>query len=108
MADWPYGTARWRRLRKMQLQMYPLCEACLPTPKPANHVDHRKAINHGGEPFPPIGIGLASLCASCHSQKTARGSEHGSVRTDRPLQPRKGCDINGRPLDPNHPWNRDQ
>ncbi|MEO6153407.1 MAG: HNH endonuclease [Croceibacterium sp.] len=105
MADWPYSTARWQRLRKHQLGEHPLCEACMPSIKPASHVDHRKAISDGGEPFPAITTGLASLCASCHSQKTARGSEAGAVKTTRPLQPRKGCDAKGMSLDPKHPWN---
>jgi 5-methylcytosine-specific restriction protein A len=67
----------------------------------ANHVDHRLAISEGGDPFPSIGTGLASYCAPCHSAKTARSSEAGAVKTDRP---RKGCDANGMPLDPSHPW----
>jgi 5-methylcytosine-specific restriction enzyme A len=104
MADWPYSTQRWQRLRKAQLAAFPLCEGCKPGVVIANHVDHRRAISDGGEPFPPIGVGLASLCASCHSAKTARGAEAGAVKTTRPMQPRKGCDADGNPLDPRHPW----
>ena len=101
MAEWPYSTARWQRLRAEQLSRHPLCEGCLPRLVPANHVDHRKAISDGGEPFPPAGIGLASYCAPCHSRKTARGIEAGAVRS---TKPRKGCDVQGNPLDPTHPW----
>lgn len=106
MAQWPYSTARWQRLREAQLHAHPLCEQCLRSGivKPANHVDHRLAISQGGEPFPPAGTGLASLCASHHSAKTARSPEAGAVQSNRP---RKGCDITGRPLDPDHPWNRE-
>lgn len=99
MAKWPYSTARWQRLRKAHLGMYPLCQAC-PRPTPANHVDHIKPISEGGHPFPGH-EGLRSYCAACHSAKTARGFEAGAVKTDRP---RKGCDANGNPLDNAHPW----
>ena len=40
---------------------------------------------------------LQPLCASCHSVKTAR---------DNGKNVSMGCDINGMPLDPTHPWNR--
>lgn len=70
----------------------------------ANTVDHRVSISEGGPAFPGHD-GLASYCQSCHSQKTARGAEAGAAKTNRPLQPRKGCDANGNPLDPAHPWN---
>jgi 5-methylcytosine-specific restriction protein A len=105
MADWSYNTSTWLRLRDHQLQVHPLCEWCLANegrPTVANHVDHRTPINCGGDPFPLVGIGLASLCASCHSRKSARGPEAGAVRTSKPI---KGCDVTGHPLDPNHPWN---
>jgi 5-methylcytosine-specific restriction enzyme A len=36
------------------------------------------------------------LCAACHAVKTA---------ADRGFVQRMGCDDDGRPLDPNHPWN---
>ena len=45
--------------------------------------------------------GLASYCAPCHGAKTARGVEAGAIKTKRP---RKGCDVNGNPLDHSHPW----
>jgi 5-methylcytosine-specific restriction protein A len=104
VASWPYNTTRWLKLRAAHLARYPWCEACLPTRTLANTVDHRKAISDGGEAF-PTQDGLASLCASHHSMKTARGVEHGAVRTARPIQPRKGCSADGMPLDPTHPWN---
>lgn len=103
MADWPYNTAQWKRLRERQLHLHPLCEACIANGgmvRAANHVDHRRAINDGGEAFPDHD-GLASLCHACHSRKTARGPEAGAVKTSRP---RKGCDVNGWPLDPEHHW----
>lgn len=105
MADYPYNTARWKRLRLRHLAMHPTCEACSEAGRLtiANTVDHRNPISAGGEPFPSHD-GLASLCPSCHSRKTARGPEAGAVRSARKVQPRKGCDANGNPTDPAHPW----
>lgn len=66
----------------------------------ANTVDHVHAISDGGAPFPGHD-GLASYCAGCHSAKTARGREAGAVKSEKP---RKGCNPDGSPLDPSHPW----
>ena len=71
---------------------------------PANTVDHRVPVSEGGNPFPPIEE-LATYCPPCHSAKTARGSEAGAVRT---RKPRKGCNADGSPLDPSHPWHAKQ
>ena len=105
MADWPYNTAQWKRLRLIKLRADPMCEPCTDAGRLtlANTVDHVVPISAGGPPFPSLD-GLTSMCASCHSQKTARGVEAGAIRTTRKLQPRKGCDANGNPLDPAHPW----
>jgi 5-methylcytosine-specific restriction protein A len=102
MAEWPYNTTRWQRLRAAKLATDPLCEDCLQTGKvvAANTVDHRLAISQGGEPFPPLDE-LSSKCPPCHSRKTARGAEAGAIRTDKPM---KGCGVDGLPLDSNHPW----
>jgi cytochrome c2 len=40
---------------------------------------------------------LAALCHECHSVKTAASMGKGVYL---------GCDVNGRPLDPDHPWNK--
>ena len=67
---------------------------------PANTVDHIRPIRDGGAAFPGHN-GLASYCPACHSAKTARGTEAGAIRS---TKPRRGCDANGNPLDPSHPW----
>ena len=104
MANWPYGTKQWRTLRAAHLSRSPMCEACQGMGRLtiANHVDHRTPISAGGHAFPSFD-GLASLCASCHSAKTARGVEAGAIRT---TKTRKGCNADGTPLDPMHGWNR--
>lgn len=99
-----YDRARWKRLRDRHLALFPLCETCMAEENrvvSAVAVDHRKAISQGGDPFPDH-AGLASLCWKHHSQKTARSPEAGAVKSSRP---RKGCNPDGTPLDPDHPWN---
>lgn len=105
MPGYPYTTARWRRLRASALQLNPLCQDCraMGLTVMADAVDHVHPISQGGDPFPPL-EGLRCLCTPCHSAKTARGPEAGAARTTRPRLPRKGCDANGNPLDPRHPW----
>ncbi len=101
MAEYPYNTARWQRLRKAHLAIEPLCRGCVPHfTKAANTVDHIIPMSDGGPVFPGHD-GLASYCPGCHSAKTARGTEAGAVRSGKP---RKGCDANGNPLDAEHPW----
>lgn len=103
MADWPYNSANWKRLRKAHLAAFPWCEGCKHMGKPhvlANTVDHRVPISEGGPAFAGHD-GLASYCPACHNAKTARGSEHGAVRSNKP---RRGCNPDGSPLDPAHPW----
>jgi 5-methylcytosine-specific restriction enzyme A len=103
MSGWPYNTQRWQRLRKLKLQLHPLCEVCLRVGRiePAFAVDHRKPINAGGDPYPALDA-LASLCERCHNSKT-RSEQLGETDWFT-----KGCDVNGYPLDPRHPWYRTQ
>lgn len=103
MADWPYNTAAWARLRKAHLARFPWCEGHKAMGEPyvlANTVDHVHPISEGGTAFPGHD-GLASYCGPCHSAKTARGAEAGAVQSSKP---RRGCDAHGNPLDPAHPW----
>lgn len=97
-----YSSARWRRLRKQKLAASPLCEAHQEMGEVvvATVVDHRIPIRMGGKPFPSL-AGLRSLCWPCHSAKTARGPEAGAAKT---TKPRRGCNADGSPLDPAHPW----
>lgn len=102
MADWPYNTARWQRLRLAHLAIEPVCRGCKAMGRlsRANTVDHVRAISDGGPAFPGHD-GLASYCPACHSAKTARGAEAGAIMS---TKPRKGCNPDGTPLDPAHPW----
>jgi 5-methylcytosine-specific restriction endonuclease McrA len=65
-----YNSARWKRLRKLQLSREPLCRMCdaIGLTVEATDVDHIKAIVDGGDPWDIDG--LRSLCHACHSSVT--------------------------------------
>lgn len=97
--SWPYNTEEWKELRARKLARDPNCELCPPgVVRKATAVDHKKSIRFGGAPFPPLNE-LWSSCWSCHSAKTARGEEHGAVKTSAPM---KTIGLDGMPLDPTH------
>lgn len=92
-----YGHA-WRKRRARQLQLHPLCRMCLDVDAratPATVADH--IFPHRGDPVLFAGP-LQSLCASCHNSRK-QALENGGVI--------KGCDLQGIPLDPGHPWRID-
>src|SRR5262245_57330676 len=92
-----YKTARWQRLRKLQLRRHPLCRFCLERGivTAANVVDH--VTPHRGD-WNAFVIGeLQSLCDPCH-KSTKRQIELRGYRTD--------IGLDGYPTDPNHPFHR--
>ncbi len=103
MAQWPYNTGQWNRLRTLKASVNSLCEMCWKRGRlePATCVDHIVPISEGGDPFPTL-EGLMSLCWSCHNYKTASLERAGGKRVAM-----KGCDASGKPIDPNHPFHRD-
>lgn len=91
-----YATARWRQRRAEQLDREPTCRLCRDLrgkSVPATVADHLQP--HRGDPVLFEGP-LQSLCAQCHSGWKQQQETAGRMR---------GCDANGRPLDPSHPWN---
>lgn len=98
MANWPYSTAQWKRLRLAKLRQSPFCEPCMKRGKRVTgaHVDHITSIASGGLAFPPLD-GLMTMCHSCHSIKTAAVDRPGGkgVRF-------KGAGLDGLPVDPSH------
>ena len=86
--------AAWRRLRAAKLEHDPLCVDCYKRGRltVATDVDH---INNDATDNSPDN--LQSLCHECHSRKT---------QADMGKRVSAGCDANGQPLDPDHPWNR--
>ena len=87
--------AKWRKLRAFVLRESPICEHCAQRGlvEAATDVDH---IDN--DPTNNSMANLSSLCASCHSQKTQ--ADMGKRTTA------KGCDMDGLPTDPSHPWNQ--
>jgi 5-methylcytosine-specific restriction enzyme A len=92
--------AAWRALRAMVLREQPLCPRCREhgTLGMATEVDHAD-----NDPTNNERHNLVGLCKSHHSEKTRREmlglAEPAAVR---------GCDANGMPLDPDHPWNAEK
>lgn len=88
------NSAHWLRLRALVLADEPLCRSCAARGLvvPALDVDH---IDNDGDNNSRDN--LQPLCRSCHSHKTAT-TDRGRVKY--------GFDVTGRPLDPDHHWNR--
>lgn len=88
--------AAWGRLRALVLDDEPLCRRCyehgrITAATDVDHIDNDASNNERSN--------LQGLCHECHSRKTAE--DMGKVT-------RYGCDLNGMPLDPAHPWNREK
>lgn len=96
------GSAQWRAIREQVLQREPLCRYCTRRGwvVPATDVDH---IN--GQTEDNRLESLQPLCRSCHSEKTARDEHYASTGKWKPM---KGCDLQGFPIDDQHPWNRER
>lgn len=99
-----YDTARWQRLRALKLSEQPLCEPCFRRGRlvQAEAVDHVLSMANGGEAFPALD-GLMSMCTPCHSIKTNALDRAGGKGVAF-----KGCDQDGMPLDPDHPFVSDR
>ena len=86
------GSSHWKRLRRQVLESNPLCFYCKLEGRitPADTVDHYD--NNGSNNNPE---NLIPCCHSCNSKKGG-GLYHPT-----------GCDVSGRPADPEHEWNRE-
>ena len=90
----PLNSARWRKVRSVVIQCEPLCRMC----KAAGVITAATDVDHvSGDPSDNTPDNLQPLCHECHSRKTAQ--DHGAAV-------RWGCDAQGLPIDPKHPWNR--
>ena len=93
-----YDSVRWRRLRNMVLNEEPLCRLCSTINRitPSKIADH--IIPHRDNPdLFWDRDNLQALCPTCHS---------GIKRVQENTGIMPGCDINGFPIDPNHPWGK--
>lgn len=86
---WPYNTARWQRLRTLQLTTEPLCRYC----SQAGLVTRATAVDH----ITPVvqaperafdQSNLQALCASCHNRTKQAEERSGSAL---------GCGVDGVP-----------
>lgn len=95
MSDPRYQTTCWRKKAKHQLNQHPLCALCarMGRDTAASIADHIEP--HRGDPEKFWNGELQSVCASCHSAAKSIQERHGYSQ---------GCDVNGNPLDPCHPW----
>lgn len=91
-----YTSARWQRLRVAHLSARPLCAMHLARGQTVagNTVDHVEP--HRGDPVSFWSGTLQTLCSTCHSAAKQAEEKSGALR---------GCDTQGRPLDPRHHWN---
>ena len=87
--------AAWRKLRASVLRGEPLCRHCQARGLivVATEVDHRNG------PSDNRLESLQPLCKPCHSKQTMRDMGHNVY---------PGCDANGMPIDPSHPWNKEK
>lgn len=89
----PLNSDAWARLRRSVLAEQPLCQYCPPgVITPATEVDHKN-----NDPADNSRENLVSTCKPCHSIKTM------ADLYGRPA--RMGCDADGNPINPAHPWN---
>ena len=76
-----YKSRQWQSLRRQKLAVAPYCEECHRGGRyqAATVVDHITPIKHGGAPLEMAN--LQSLCASCHSTKSAKEGSRWGRRT---------------------------
>ena len=92
----------WRHpttgLRARQLRSQPLCQRHLQRGLvvPADTVNH-KVPHKGDRALFADPANLESVCAACHDSLIQAEEARGHAI---------GCGIDGRPIDPGHPWNR--
>ena len=89
-----YNSKRWKVRRKQQLQQYPLCALCLQDNRitAAQVADHVTPHQVDYDLF--FDGPLQSLCQHCHNNFKQRIEARGHSNA---------VDVDGRPIDPNHP-----
>jgi 5-methylcytosine-specific restriction endonuclease McrA len=87
---------RWQKRRARQLRDEPLCRICAALGRVVVAVVADHVVPHRGDPALFEGE-LQSLCKLCHDSVKQQQEKSGRVG---------GCDVDGRPLDRSHWWNR--
>lgn len=91
-----YRTKQWKDLRAAHLAANPLCVWCREEGRTTGATVCDHILAHRGDAalfFDPRN--LQSLCKPHHDGAAQRRDKSGHII---------GCDVNGFPLDPNHPW----
>ena len=93
-----YKTAAWLAIRTRRLRQEPLCRICEARGviTAATVCDHVTAHKGNRELFFSF-ENTQSLCKPCHDSVKQAEERRGHVI---------GTDAKGRPIDPDHPWNR--
>jgi 5-methylcytosine-specific restriction endonuclease McrA len=93
-----YDTTRWRKASRRFLDANPLCVLCarIGRDTAATVVDHIELHRNDYEKFWSED-NWQGVCASCHSAAKRMQETHGYSQA---------ADINGLPIDEQHPWNR--
>jgi 5-methylcytosine-specific restriction endonuclease McrA len=93
-----YSLKAWKTARSYQLALHPLCERCLQSEEvvEATVVNHRVPFKGNWSLFIDPD-NHESVCAPHHDALIQREEKRGYVI---------GSDLDGRPLAPDHPWNR--
>jgi len=88
----------WKKLRALQLAEFPFCCICEMVDKltVADTVDHKIPFRNDWNLFIDRN-NHQSVCRSCHSRHKQIQEKSGAL---------PGCDVNGMPIDPNHPWTK--
>lgn len=95
-----YDSPQWKRLRSLHLREHPVCVLCL-----EHGWDERAVVVDHIQPH----RGDTRLFLDPHNLQSLCKNHHDSLKQTaekRDLMP--GCDIDGNPVDPRHPWNRNK
>ena len=100
---------RWRKARAQYLAEHPWCTHCLAEGRltRATVVDH--IVPHRGDRQLFWDERRWSACCKRHHDSKTVGDGRWGRPSAGEAKPRRvfGCDVNGMPLDPEHPWNRE-
>ncbi|TDH35708.1 HNH endonuclease [Pseudohoeflea suaedae] len=79
-AEWKhlYDTAKWKRLRKAQLSLFPLCEWCLEREEVTEATEVHHKVPHKGDLDLFWGGPFVSTCKPCHSSR-GKLEDHGKT-----------------------------
>jgi 5-methylcytosine-specific restriction enzyme A len=100
MTDPFYKSGIWKQLRAAALKRDHYTCVVPGCGRRAVVVDHVKRRRDGGADA------LSNLRSLCDMHDRQLKERPGGKRGNRGTPYIKGCDARGRPLDPNHPWNR--